>query len=148
MDGAERMPRALPLTGAGNSQKTKARDVLPQGSSGQFARLPLETGECLSAAEHNAPVAVHIQWHQGGIAYGTNVPEYLANTWFLCSECAFHTGIGFQREHCRFDPVQVHQLPPCSSSRYHSVSPREKVFRDDYFIVVKTTLPPTMVITT
>jgi len=90
------MPRALPLTGAGNSQKTKARDVLPQGSSGQFARLPLETGECLSAAEHNAPVAVHIQWHQGGIAYGTNVPEYLANTWFLCSECAFHTRIGFR----------------------------------------------------
>jgi hypothetical protein len=65
------------LTGAGNSQKIKARDVLPQGSSGHFARLSLETGECLSAAEHNAPVAVHTQWHRGGIAYGTNVPEYL-----------------------------------------------------------------------
>jgi hypothetical protein len=75
------LERALNWTGAGNSQKNQARDVLPQGSSGHFARLPLETGECLSAAEHNAPVAVHTQWHQGGIANGTNVPEHLANTW-------------------------------------------------------------------
>ena len=91
------MPSALPLTGVGNSQKEiKARDVLPQGSSGQFARLPLETGECLSVAEHNAPLAVRTQWHQGGIAYGTNVSEYVANTWFLCSECAFHMGVGFR----------------------------------------------------
>jgi len=29
LDGAERMPSALPLTGAGNSQKIKARDVPP-----------------------------------------------------------------------------------------------------------------------
>jgi len=49
------------------------KDVLPQGSSGHFARLALETGECLFAAEHNAPVAVHTQRRQGGIAFGTNV---------------------------------------------------------------------------
>jgi len=58
----------------------------------------METGECLSAAKHDAPVAAHTQWHQGGNAYGANVPEYLANTWFLCSECAFHTGIGFSAD--------------------------------------------------
>ena len=90
------MPSTLPLTGAGNSSKIKARDVLPQGSSGHFARLPVETGECLSVAEHNAPVAVHKQWYRGGIAHGTNVPEYLANTRFLCPECASHTEIGFR----------------------------------------------------
>src|SRR5437660_12002734 len=85
-----------PSGGGQLAKKIKARDVLPQGSSGHCARLPLETGECLSAGEHNAPVAAHTQLHQGGIAYGANVPEYLANTWFLCSECAFHTGIGFR----------------------------------------------------
>jgi len=91
------MPNALPLMGAGNLQKIKARDVLPQGSSGHFARLPMETGECLSAAEHNAPVAVHTQWHQSGIAYGTNASEYLANAWFSLLGVSVSHGNRIQR---------------------------------------------------
>ena len=41
LDGAERMPSTLPLTGAGNSQKIKARDVLPQGLLGPVCSASL-----------------------------------------------------------------------------------------------------------
>jgi hypothetical protein len=71
---------SAPNGGGQLAKKSRPEMSSPQGSSGHFARLPLETGECLSAAEHIAPVALHTQWHQGGIAYDTNVPEYLANT--------------------------------------------------------------------
>jgi hypothetical protein len=45
-------------------------------------------------------------------------------------------------------PTRSTNIPPCSSSPCHPVSSPRKLFRDNYFIAVKTTLPPTMVITT
>ena len=107
--GRTRAKCSAPNGGGQLAKKSRPERSSPKAPRATLLGFPWKPAN-VYLPQHNAPVAMHTQWHQGGIAYGTNVREYLANTWFLCSECAFHTGMGF-RETLQYSEERVDKGP-------------------------------------
>jgi len=108
LDGAERMPRALPLTGAGNSQKNQGPRCPPPRLLGPVCSASLgnrrmsicRRAQCTRGGAYTMAPRWHRVWHERPGVSGEHMVSLLG--------VRVSRGHRIQREHCRFDPDQVH----------------------------------------